>query len=104
MTNTVGFNYPADVPPGPRRMTTSSSCFKYPAVGSPGMGNTGGCFGYAAPPALRSPRKMGWLSCFSYLADVPPGPGQHDVEEPAPIVSAQDGLPQLLQVLTRQSR
>jgi hypothetical protein len=60
------FRYPADVPLGPRQMTVSSSCFKYPTVSSAGMGNTGGCFGYAAPPALRSPRAMGYLHCFRY--------------------------------------
>ena len=30
------FSYPADVPPGPRRMPTGTSCFKYPGDVLPG--------------------------------------------------------------------
>ena len=51
------FSYPADMPPGPRQMTTSTSCFKYPGDVLPG------------------PRRMHTgTSCFKYPGEVPPGP------------------------------
>ena len=75
MTYGTCFSYPADVPPGIgnrpaaqptppglRRMPTTSSCFKYPGDMHP-------CFSYTAD----TPAQYGYLHCFSYPAEVPPG-------------------------------
>ena len=43
------FSYPADVPPGPRRMHTGSTCFRYPGDVPPGprrMHTGSTCFRY----------------------------------------------------------